>query len=125
MSKAMNFSLYVDDMEKALRFYSEVFGWKLQKFPGGQHYIAVAGAKDEQGVDGFIEPRVGTRSTVNHFRIPSYDETLKKITRAGGKILDEMDMGDMGKHAFCEDPDGNVLGLMWENPNFKPPEGFE
>lgn len=122
MSKAMNFSIYVDDMERALRFYSEVFGWKADKFPGGEHYIVSAGEEDEQGVDGFLEPRQKTRSTVNHFRIFSYDETLEKITREGGKILEEMDMGDMGRHAFCEDPDGNVLGLMWENPNFEPPQ---
>lgn len=53
----------------------------------------------------------------------SHMNTLEKITRAGGKILEEMDMDDMGRHAFCEDPNGNVPGLMWENPDTEPPKG--
>ena len=122
MSKAMSFNIYVDNPEKAIRFYSEALGWEITQFKEEQHWMVKAGPEDEQGVDGFLDPRVGNRTTVNHYRIPSYKETLEKIVKGGGKVLEEMDMGDMGKHAFCEDPEGNVFGVMWENPDWKPPD---
>jgi uncharacterized protein len=128
MAKAMNFSLYVDDPERAVKFYSEVLGWKMQKFPGAAHYMIDAGPAEEQGVSGFMEPRVGNRekdvknrSTVLHIRVSSYEDTINKIIDAGGKVLDDFPMGDMGHHATCQDTEGNVFAIMWENPNAKVP----
>jgi predicted enzyme related to lactoylglutathione lyase len=128
MSKAMTFSIYVGNEEQAVKFYSEVLGWKIEKFPGGSHYMVNAGPDDEPGISGFIEPREGNReknvekrSTVNHYRITSYENVIKTVKKLGGKVLDEFEMGEMGRHATCEDPEGNVFAVMWENPNFNPP----
>jgi predicted enzyme related to lactoylglutathione lyase len=120
MSKAMRFLLYADDLERAARFYTEVLGWEMKKAPaelgGDNHWFITAGPEDEPGLDGDLEKRVSNRTTVNHFRIPSYKETLEKIVRAGGKVLSEEPMGEMGNHAFCQDTEGNVFGVMWEKP---------
>lgn len=128
MAKAMNFTLYVNDAEKEMKFYSEVLGWGFTKMPMGNHYGIDAGAKEEQGIGGFMEPREGNRekntevrSTVNHYRVSDYDKMIAAVKAMGGKILDEFDMGEMGRHATLEDPEGNVFGAMWVNPNFKPP----
>jgi predicted enzyme related to lactoylglutathione lyase len=87
-----------------------------------------AGPDDEPGISGFIEPREGNReenvenrSTVIHYRVASYDDIIEKVKKLGGKVLDEFDMGEMGRHATCEDPEGNVFAVMWENPNAKMP----
>ena len=126
MSKAMRFLLYVDDIERAVEFYTEALGWQMRKAPpelgGDKHYWITAGPDDEPGLDGDLEVRVGNRATINHYRIPSYKDTLEKIKNGGGKVVSEEDMGEMGKHAFCEDPDGNLFGVMWENPNWTPPK---
>lgn len=126
MSKALRFSLYVDNPERAIKFYSEVLGWKMKKAPmgGDQHWWITAGLEDEEGLDGDLEGRVGNRTTVNHFRIPSYEDTLEKVKKAGGKVLSEEPMGEMGNHAFCQDTEGNVFGVMWENPDWKPPANW-
>jgi len=123
MPKAMTFSIYVNDMERAIKFYSEVLGWEMKQFPGAAHYMVNAGDKDEPGITGFLEPRVGNRekdvtdrTTVNHYRVFSYEDTIKKVIESGGKILDEFSMGDMGNHATCQDTEGNVFAIMWEKP---------
>lgn len=120
MSKALRFSLYVDDPDRAIKFYSEALGWKMTKSPMGDlHWWITAGPDEEEGLDGDLEQRVDNRATVLHFRIPSYKDTLEKITKNGGKILSEEPMGEMGNHAFCEDTEGNVFGVMWEKPPIK------
>jgi predicted enzyme related to lactoylglutathione lyase len=121
MAKAMSFNIFIDDPEKAIKFYTEALGWEFTRFGEQQHWMIKAGPDDEPGVDGWLDMKVGNRAVVNHFRIPAYQETIDKIIKAGGKVIEEMDMGDMGHHAFCEDPEGNIFGVMWENPNWVPP----
>lgn len=117
MAKALRFLLYVDDPGRAIKFYTETLGWKMTRSPGGeQHWWITAGPDNEEGLDGDLEVRTGNRSTVNHYRIPAYEETLEKIKKAGGRVLSEEPMGEMGNHAFCEDTEGNVFGVMWERP---------
>lgn len=122
MSKAMRFLLYGDDLERAVNFYTEVLGWKMT---GGQndHYWINAGPADEEGLDGDLEKRVGNRTTVNHFRVKSFKDTVAKIKANGGKIISETPMGEMGFHAFCEDTEGNVFGIMEEKNVPKGPPG--
>src|SRR4051812_20391436 len=47
--------------------------------------------------------------------VESIDEHIKKITEAGGKVVeDKQTVENMGHYAYVADPDGNVIGL-WEN----------
>jgi predicted enzyme related to lactoylglutathione lyase len=116
MSKAIRFIFFVDDPERASQFYSQVLGWKIEKSPmfEGQWSIT-AGSQEEDGIDGNMEKRVGNRSTVNNFLVASLSDTLAKVTRAGGKILEEKELS-MGYHAFCEDTEGNVFGIFQAKP---------
>jgi predicted enzyme related to lactoylglutathione lyase len=34
MPTIVHFEIPVDDVERSKKFYSELFGWKLEKFPG-------------------------------------------------------------------------------------------
>ena len=46
MSRVVHFELCADDPERAVKFYEEVFGWKIQKWDGPQDYwLATTGAK--------------------------------------------------------------------------------
>jgi predicted enzyme related to lactoylglutathione lyase len=123
MSKAIRFSLYYDNAERAVKFYSDVLGWKMS---GGQndHYWINAGPPEEQGLEGDLEKRVGQRTTVNHFTVKSFKDTVAKIKTNGGKIISETPMGDMGFHAFCEDSEGNVFAIFeLKNMPKGPPSG--
>lgn len=51
-------SVYVDDQDKALRFYTEVLGFvKKTEIPLGEHrWLTVASAEDLDGVEVSLEP---------------------------------------------------------------------
>jgi predicted enzyme related to lactoylglutathione lyase len=117
MSKAFRFLVYADDPERAVKFYTEVLGWKFDKTPaemgGGNHFWINAGSDDEEGIGaGDLELRIGNRSTVNHYRVVSFKDTINKITKYGGKIINETALGEMGFQAFCEDSEGNVFSIF-------------
>jgi predicted enzyme related to lactoylglutathione lyase len=47
--------------------------------------------------------------------VPSIDEDLKKIEKAGGKVVwTKSPVGDFGFYAQVADTEGNVVGL-WED----------
>lgn len=125
MNKVVHFEIPADDLERAKKFYSEIFGWQLQDVPGGHPYtLAMTSALDENQkpkepgtINGgmlqkFKEDPVQTISIT--IDVDSIDESLKKIEAEGGKMIREkMPVGDMGFVAYFQDPEGNVVGL-WE-----------
>lgn len=57
------------------------------------------------------EPEEAPSLVIN---VPSIDEYLKKIEKAGGKVVWQKEpVGDFGFYAQISDTEGNVLGL-WE-----------
>ena len=56
--KIMLTSIYVDDQEKALRFYTDVLGFvKKSEFPVGEHrWLTVVSPEDPDGVELVLEP---------------------------------------------------------------------
>lgn len=115
----------VGDLEKSLRFYTEVLGMKLLRrkdYPDGKFTLAFVGYGDESehavieltynwGVDKY---ELG--NAFGHIAIGVKDiyKTCEEIKRRGGKVVREP--GPM-KHgatviAFVEDPDGYRLELI-------------
>ena len=37
MPRVVHFEFYVDDPERAVKFYEEVFGWKITRWVGQSH----------------------------------------------------------------------------------------
>ena len=54
----------VDDIERAKKFYTELFGWKVQKAEGPMEYwlIATTNEKGEEGVGGGMMRRQDLRA---------------------------------------------------------------
>jgi predicted enzyme related to lactoylglutathione lyase len=38
MPTIVHFEIPTDDLERAKRFYNELFGWKIEKYPGPMEY---------------------------------------------------------------------------------------
>ena len=113
MPRVIHFELPADDPERATRFYSEVFGWRIHKWEGPEDYWLISTGQGEPGIDGAIMRRSDGMVTTNTIDVPSVDEFVDKIVAHGGKIAaPKMEIPGVGYLAYCHDPEGNMFGVM-------------
>jgi predicted enzyme related to lactoylglutathione lyase len=122
MPRVIHFEINSDQPERASKFYSEVFGWKIQKWDGPQPYWLVSTGDEKQpGINGgLLQRRAPNATTVNTVDVPSVDEFTKKVTRNGGKIVvPKQAIPGVGYLAYCVDTEGNTFGMMQSDPKAK------
>ena len=122
MLRVTHFEIYVDDPERSTKFYSDVFGWKIEKWEGPiDYWLITTGPEDQPGINGGIAKREKPeQSTINFIDVPSADEYITKITQAGGKVVSpKMAIPGVGYMAFCQDTEGNTFSIMQEDPSAK------
>ena len=114
MSRVIHFEIPADNPERAIKFYSRVFNWKIEKWSGSQPYWLVStGAKENPGIDGAIMERQENRCVIDTVDVPSVDEFVEKIEASGGKIVvPKTTIPGMGYFAYFRDTEGNQLGIM-------------
>ena len=122
MNKVVHFEIPFEDQTRAQKFYQDVFGWQINKFPGEMEYwMAVTCKTDETGmmptepgaINGGLLKRDPTgEHPVLVIDVPNVDEHIKKIEGAGGKVvMPSMKVGDFGLYARVSDTEGNVVGI--------------
>jgi len=122
MSRVIHFEIRVDSPRRAIKFYTEVFGWKIDQWKGPQgpidFWLVTTGKEPEPGIDGALAPRGHhPEPTVNTISVPSIDEYMAKIKAAGGQVLTpKMPIPTIGWFATCKDSEGNTFGIMQSDP---------
>src|SRR5207237_4684968 len=115
------FEIPADNVERAKKFYGDLFGWKIERFPGPQEYwhIDTGGADDTP--DGALKKRKQPQEpVVNYVNVNSVTEFSKKIEKLGGKIcMAKTAVPQMGYFAVCQDTEGNPFGIWQTDPNAK------
>ena len=114
-----HFEIPAHDLERAARFYSEVFNWRIDLASWTTPYYKVRGAAGEppgrEGIDGGLLPAGGGVDhplLVVHLSGASLEECLERIVEGGGSVdLAPESVGTMGRFARFRDPEGNLLGL--------------
>ena len=122
MSRVVHFEIPADDPERAVKFYTKVFGWKINKWEGGMDYWLVStGDRSGPGIDGAIMQRSETASSVvNSIDVPLVDDFIKKVTKNGGKVVTpKTPIPGVGYFAYCKDTEGNVFGIMQSDKSVK------
>lgn len=117
-----HFEIPARDLERASRFYREVFGWRIEPLQWeGDPYYKVRGSAvegDKEGIVGGLLPADGAVDhplLVIHISGTDLEDCLERIVRAGGQIdLPVTPIGTMGHFARFRDPEGNLLGLWQE-----------
>jgi predicted enzyme related to lactoylglutathione lyase len=115
MNRVVHFEIPADDPESAARFYSEVFGWKIEKWEGPiDYWMVTTGDATEPGRDGGIAKKEPPQTTVtNVIGVESIDEALEKITANGGTVVvPKTAIPGIGYSANFLDTQGNFLGIM-------------
>ncbi|MFB0546565.1 MAG: VOC family protein [Anaerolineae bacterium] len=122
MPRVVHFEINVDHPERAIKFYTDVFGWKIQKWDGPQDYwLITTGEENEPGINGGLMKRMNpSATTINTIAVPSIDDFLAKISEHGGKIIGpKMAIPGIGYHAYCQDTEGNMFGIIQEDTSAK------
>ncbi len=120
MSRPIHFEINADKPQRAAKFYGKVFGWKFKKWNGPMEYWMVDTGKG-RGINGGMMKRMHPKATtVNTMTVPSIDNTMDKVKKSGGKIVqDKTVIPGMGYMSYCTDSEGNAFGLMQNDKRAK------
>ncbi len=115
------FGIPADDLKRAREFPGNLFGWKINPFPGGEDYWHIDTAGADETPDGGLKKREHPQERItNYIGVNSVSEFSKKIERLGGKIcMAKTAVPQMGYFAVCQDTEGNSFGLWENNENAK------
>jgi len=115
-AKLRHLALNADDVQRAKRFYETVFGWTFEPW-GPPDYYQVKNAGD--GFVGALQhrrelkagaPMLGFEATM---AVPDIAATIATVEAAGGKLVSiPFYIEGVGKLAYFEDTEGNLVGAM-------------
>ena len=121
----IHFEIPAENTEKLKKFYSEVFGWKIEKgseeMSGGMEYWLIGTVPvDKQqrplrpGVNGGLYKKTSkAMKTVNYISVENVDEYIAKIKKLGRKIIaPKQEVTQVGWTAIAEDPEGNQFAIL-------------
>jgi len=121
MGRLVHFEIHADDPERAVAFYTQVFGWTVSRFGEMEYWLLSTGPADKMGIDGAILPRQGDRpavgapvvGAVNTVQVDDLDASLAKAFELGGVLaLDKMAIPGVGTVAYVLDTEANVVGML-------------
>src|SRR4030095_1463506 len=110
------FEIPVDNVDRAKKFYGELFAWKIERFPGPQDYWHIDTGGADETPDGALKKRKRPEEPIiNYVSVNSVDKYADKIAKLGGKIcMAKTAVPQMGYFAVCQDTEGNSFGI-WQS----------
>lgn len=104
----------VSDMQKAMAFYSAVFGYKMTIDESGPNPMANF-SSDTNAVGGHLypgKPAKGNGPTI-HLAVPDkLEAAADRCRKAGGALIGDPITIPPGRFVYATDPDGNSIGLF-------------
>ena len=119
----VHFEIPADDVERARKFYSTLFGWKIEKAEvkkdgDSMDYwmISTSVVRNDKSLGGGIMKRQDPQQpNLNYIGVDSIDEYSRKIGELGGKVvMPKTEISDYGYFAVCMDTENNAFAL-WEH----------
>lgn len=123
MNNVGYFEIQAEDLNKAIDFYSTIFGWEFNLDSSLPiEYYRIEGA----GINGGLLPRpakvpdgpMGTNAYVCSIQVENFDETAKMILEKGGIVALEK-FAVVGKcwQGYFQDPFKNTFGIFQVDSN--------
>jgi len=115
------FEIPADNVERAKKFYSALFGWKITKFPGGMDYWHIdTGGADASPDGGLMVRKQPQQAITNYLIVASVDKAAAKVEKLGGKIsMPKSAVPQIGYFAICQDTENNEFALWERNEKAK------
>ncbi len=106
--------LVTKDLKGAGKFYSQLFSWKAEKFPGeGVDYTLFK--QGEKGIGGMMECQDKNVPPfwLAYVSVENVDASAKRVTQLGGKIVKApFDVPTVGRLAIFQDPQGAAFAAI-------------
>jgi predicted enzyme related to lactoylglutathione lyase len=131
----VHFEMPAKDKKRVSKFYSKVFGWKMQQLGEemGDYVLAHTAKTDEKGMiqqngainGGFFQYQDEEGFNMPHLVIAVEDleEGMKRVEDAGGEILGGAsgpgkidDIPGIGRYISFKDSEGNNVGMLEPAP---------
>jgi catechol 2,3-dioxygenase-like lactoylglutathione lyase family enzyme len=123
-------SVWVDDQEKALRFYTEILGFvKKTEVPLGEHrWLTVVSPEDPDGVELLLEPDahpaarpfkaaiVADGVPFTSFAVEDVHEEFDRLTQLGVTFTQEPTVMGPVTTAVLDDTCGNLIQIASTSP---------
>ena len=131
MSRVVHFEIHASNPESVIDFYRAMFGWSFVPWGPPGTYWLIRTAPDAEtgheppGIDGGLVERRGPAATegqsVNAFvctvGVQDVEADMARAVSLGGTVaLPRMAIPSVGWLGYVKDPDGNILGLMQNDP---------
>ena len=102
------------DLEATRRFFQDAFSWEFEAY--GPDYLAFS----DEGLDGGfyrsdLAARTGQGSALLVFYSQDLEQTLAKVTAAGGEIVKPIFAFPGGRRFHFTEPSGNEFAV-WSDP---------
>ena len=113
MGRVVGFELNSQDPEKAVAFYSKVFGWEAAT-PHWDYWEVTTGNENIKGVNGGIAkgPSDFPHGTRIQIEVDAIDEVIEQAKENGATILRDKMEFDNFYLAYLVDPTGIGVGLF-------------
>jgi uncharacterized protein len=121
MGRVVHFEIHCGDLDRAERFYRDVFGWEIQRYEGApvDYRLVTTGPDGEIGINGALVERRGeiegqaVIAYVNTVAVEDLSATQERVAAAGGEVaLDRHEVPGVGHLAYFKDTEGNLLGAL-------------
>ncbi|KJR40488.1 glyoxalase/bleomycin resistance protein/Dioxygenase, partial [Candidatus Magnetoovum chiemensis] len=93
MPTIVHFEIPSDDVERTIKFYTELFDWKIQKAPGEMEYWFISTGEEPSSCGsasicgGLMKRQAPQHTITNYIGVSSVDDYVKKVETLGGTIV--------------------------------------
>lgn len=114
MPRIRHFEITAKDVDRAIQFYRDVFGWEIQKWDGPHEYWMVkTGQDDEPGINGGLFKSEELTGIISVLEVPSVDDITNRVVESGGTVtVPKMEVTGAGYIAYYRDGEGNQFGAF-------------
>ena len=130
MNRVVHFEIQAENPERAMKFYTDVFGWKFQQWDKNPYWMIMTADKDskEPGINGGLLQRpckippkeCGTNAFVCTVQVDNFDQVAEKILAVGGIVaMAKFAIPGMAWQGYFLDTEGNTFGVHQADPNAK------
>lgn len=111
------YELLSTDPEGSKAFYTEVIGWKTQRFDGGDgDYTMWVGGQGPLGGVTLLPEQARAMGAPSYWQanveVSDIDASVEEVKRLGGKIYVAESVPGVGRFAVIADPQGAVIALF-------------